>query len=192
MLTNKTQEIIGDELENVQFQAKYLDLVDSNNGNVWLTPSKDVTIYWPYPEGTDANTNFRLVHFDGMDRDMNTSDVASQINNANIETLEVKTDEYGISFSTDSFSPYVLLWEDDVPDEPEEGGSNEETTPAATPVPTPAPTPVPSAQPVAAPVTTAAIPQTGDTLPVAPLAATTVIAGAALAVLAFLRKRRDR
>lgn len=186
MLTNKTLEIIGDELENVQFQAKYLDLVDSNNGNVWLTPSKDVTIYWPYPEGTDANTNFRLVHFDGMDRDMNTSDVASQINNANIETLEVKTDEYGISFATDSFSPYVLVW-GDTPTETTPD-NNDESSPA------PAATPAPTAAPVvaAAAATSAVIPQTGDSMPIGLLVGLLIVAAIAFVVLLILYKRRKR
>lgn len=186
MLTNKTQEIIGDELENVQFQAKYLDLVDSNNGNVWLTPSKDVTIYWPYPEGTDANTNFRLVHFDGMDRDMNTSDVASQINNANIETLEVKTDEYGISFSTDSFSPYVLVWGDTPTETTPDNNDESSPAPAATPAPTAAPVVATAA------ATSAVIPQTGDSMPIGLLVGLLIVAAIAFVVLLILYKRRKR
>ena len=43
MLTNKTLEIIGDGLENVQFQAKCVNLLDCNKGSVWLTPRKEVT-----------------------------------------------------------------------------------------------------------------------------------------------------
>lgn len=208
ILTDKAVEKTGVSFQNLESQAHYLDLVDANNGNVWLTSSKPVTVYWPYPDGTNADTTFYLVHFDGVDRDMSIDNIQNKIDASTLEVMDLTTDEYGIRFETDSFSPYVLLWEDNVPDEPEEGGSGETPAPTATPmptptatsvpapattpVPTPATTPVPSAQPVAAPVTTAAIPQTGDTLPVAPLAATTVIAGAALAVLAFLRKRRDR
>ena len=189
------------DFNNVQCQA---DLVDADNGNVWLTPSKDVTIYWPYPEGTDANTNFRLVHFDGMDRDMNTSDVASQINNANIETLEVKTDEYGISFATDSFSPYVLVW-GDTPTEttPDNNGTtdnNDESSPApaATPAPAaspaPAATPAPTAAPVvaAAAATSAVIPQTGDSMPIGLLVGLLIVAAIAFVVLLTLYKRRKR
>lgn len=186
MLTNKTLEIVGDELENVQFQAKYLDLVDSNNGNVWLTPSKDVTIYWPYPEGTDANTNFRLVHFDGMDRDMNTSDVASQINNANIETLEVKTDEYGISFATDSFSPYVLVWGDTPTETTPDNNDESSPAPAATPAPTAAPVVATAA------ATSAVIPQTGDSMPIGLLVGLLIVAAVAFVVLLILYKRRKR
>lgn len=188
LLTDKAVEKTGVSFTNLESQAHYLDLVDANNGNTWLKPSNDVTVYWPYPDGTDADTKFYLVHFDGVDRDMDIENIQDKIDASTLEVMDLTTDEYGIRFETDSFSPYVLLWEKEVSNQPEEGGSSEQPAPTATPAPTPAP----SAQPVAAPVTTAAIPQTGDTLPVVPLAATAVIAGAALAVLTFLRKRRSR
>lgn len=188
LLTDKAVEKTGVSFTNLESQAHYLDLVDANNGNTWLKPSNDVTVYWPYPDGTDADTKFYLVHFDGVDRDMDIENIQDKIDASTLEVMDLTTDEYGIRFETDSFSPYVLLWEKEVPSQPEEGGSSEQPAPTATPAPTPAP----SAQPVAAPVTTAAIPQTGDALPVVPLAATAVIAGAALAVLTFLRKRHSR
>ena len=46
--------------------------------------------------------------------------------------MAVTTDAYGISFTTDSFSPYVLLWE--TSDKP---GANPGTTPTATPATAP-------------------------------------------------------
>jgi len=188
LLTDKAVEKTGVSFTNLESQAHYLDLVDANNGNTWLKPSNNVTVYWPYPDGTDADTKFYLVHFDGVDRDMDIENIQGKIDASTLEVMDLTTDEYGIRFETDSFSPYVLLWEKEVPSQPEEGGYSEQPAPTATPAPTPAP----SAQPVAAPVTTAAIPQTGDALPVVPLAATALIAGAALAVLTFLRKRRSR
>lgn len=188
LLTDKAVEKTGVSFTNLESQAHYLDLVDANNGNTWLKPSNNVTVYWPYPDGTDADTKFYLVHFDGVDRDMDIENIQDKIDASTLEVMDLTTDEYGIRFETDSFSPYVLLWEKEVPSQPEEGGSSEQPAPTATPAPTPAP----SAQPVAAPVTTAAIPQTGDALPVVPLAATALIAGAALAVLTFLRKRLSR
>ncbi len=112
---------------NVHSQEKYLDLVDANNGNVWLKPGKAVTVYWPYPENTNAQTQFYLVHFKGLDREMNVDAVESEIANAEVEVIPVTTDEYGISFTTDSFSPYVLVWtqntevKPDVPAGPETG-----------------------------------------------------------------------
>ena len=34
-----------------QVQLNYLDLVDTSNGNAWVTASDPITVYWPYPEG---------------------------------------------------------------------------------------------------------------------------------------------
>ena len=185
MLTEKAIDTAAKDFQNVEHEAKYLDLVDANNGNVWLTPSKAVTVYWPYPDGTDANTTFKLVHFEGLDRDMNVSDVESGIASANVQVLNVKTDEYGISFTTDSFSPYVLLWD------------NTQTA-VSTPTPTPdehpdiaeakengtwgQPTPTPAA---------AVVPQTSDGMPVTLLAILAAVAAAAVIVLVVVRKRRQ-
>lgn len=185
MLTAKAIDTAAKDFQNVEYEAKYLDLVDANNGNVWLTPSKAVTVYWPYPDGTDANTTFKLVHFEGLDRDMNVSDVESGIASANVQVLNVKTDEYGISFTTDSFSPYVLLWD------------NTQTA-VSTPTPTPdehpdiaeakengtwgQPTPTPAA---------AVVPQTSDGMPVTLLAILAAVAAAAVIVLVVVRKRRQ-
>lgn len=187
-LTDKAVQTAAADLVNVKTQAKYLDLVDANNGNVWLKPSKAVTVYWPYPEGTDAGTDFRLVHFEGLDRDMDTSQVAGQIASASAATVELKKDAYGISFTTDSFSPFVLVWGDQPAEEEESDQSEQTTTP--TPVPTQAPTPAPTAVPTAAPAAAAVIPQTGDAMPVGLLGGVAVVAAAAFAALFVLRKRK--
>lgn len=103
-----------------EYEAKYLDLVDANNGNTWLTTNSPVTVYWPYPGETTTDTDFYLVHVHDLDRDMGTSDVIEQIGSANAEYIAIddaaKTD-YGISFTLEpdengrvSFSPFVLVW----------------------------------------------------------------------------------
>lgn len=184
MLTDKAVDEAAEGMQDVKYEAKYLDLVDANNGNVWLTPSEKVTIYWPYPDGTDANTTFKLVHFKDLDREMNLEDVAAEIESAEIETLTVTTDAYGISFQTDSFSPYVLLWD-----------NSQSTTVVGTPTPDehpdiaeaiangtwgqPTPTPAP-----------AVIPQTSDDMPITLLIGAAGIAAAGIVVLVILRKRK--
>lgn len=187
LLTKKAVDAVASGLENVQTEAKYLDLVDANNGNVWLQPSEEVTVYWPYPAGTDASTDFRLVHFEGLDRDKGTEDVIEDIEATPAMIVQnLKTDEYGISFTTKRFSPFVLVWGD----KPHQGGgSSNEPQPTQTPKPTAAPaTPVPTATPAA--VTTGVIPSTGDTMPVGLLGGVAVVAAAALAALVVLRKRK--
>lgn len=181
----------GIDFKNVKYEAKYLDLVDSNNGNVWLTTDKDVTIYWPYPEGTDADTDFTIVHFDGLDRQLNLNEIETSIENANLIVIDnVQTDEYGISFTTHTFSPYVLLWDD-----------TQTTTVIGTPTPGPVSTsddhpdiaeaiangtwgqPTPTPAP-------AVIPQTSDDMPITLLIGAAGIAAAGIVVLVILRKRK--
>lgn len=93
------------------YEAKYLDLVDASNGNAWLTSSEPVTVYWPYPVGTDENTEFTLVHFEGLDREMGNGEVENNIASANAVSVEIENTPYGIKFTTTGFSPFVLMWE---------------------------------------------------------------------------------
>ena len=186
LLTDKAVQAAASGLVNVQSQAKYLDLVDANNGNVWLTTDDPVTVYWPYPEGTDASTDFRLVHFEGLDRDMPTDEVTDDIAGTAATVMPISKDEYGISFTTSSFSPYVLVWGDTPA---VQNPSNESGTPASTPAPTATPAPAATPAPTAAP---AVIPQTGDSLPLAPLMGVAALAVVAFVALLIGKKRRDR
>lgn len=175
-------------LENVNMFAKYFDLVDKENGNAWLTPAdgETVTVYWPYPAGTDKNTEFKLYHFEGLDREMQVEDVEREVYDAEMVDMKITKGETGITFETGSFSPFVLAWEN--PAEQPSGGSGSEENPAptATPQPTPAPA---EAEPVAAPAA-AAVPQTGDDMPIALLGVSA--AGAAVVFVALLAVRKRR
>lgn len=53
VLVDKAVKLVGEGFQNVATQAKYLDLVDAANGNTWIQTDSNVTIYWPYPQGTD-------------------------------------------------------------------------------------------------------------------------------------------
>lgn len=110
VLVDKAVKLVGEGFQNVATQAKYLDLVDAANGNTWIQTDSNVTIYWPYPQGTDANTKFRLVHFDGLDREMTADEVMDAINkNEPVVVKDLVTDQYGIRFETDSFpSKYFI------------------------------------------------------------------------------------
>ena len=175
-------------LENVNMFAKYFDLVDKENGNAWLTPAdgETVTVYWPYPAGTDKNTEFKWYYFEGLDRELQVEDVEQEVYDAEMEDMKITKGETGITFETGSFSPFVLAWEN--PAEQPSGGSGSEENPAptATPQPTPAPA---EAETVAAPAA-AAVPQTGDDMPVALLGVSA--AGAAVVFVALLAVRKRR
>ena len=185
-LVENAVKATNQSFQNLQYQAKYLDLVDANNGNTWLTTNDKVTVYWPYPEGTNESTKFYLQHFEGIDRDDTLSAITDEVEIATPDDVMVHTGDNGIYFETNSFSPYVLMWDKTTP--AVDDGGKEESTPAATPKPTPAP--AEEAQPVAAPVA-AVIPQTGDDSQPLVWVALVVVSGAALAGLAVYRKKRS-
>ena len=122
------------------YVAKYLDLVDANNGNAWISSSAGTDIYWGYPATTDKNTNFTLVHFQDLHRDGNNSGFdIDDIDSDNVDVLKtgerLTNTDYGIQFHVDKsgFSPFVLVWEAKPEPEPE---------------PEPEPTPPPYIPPV--------------------------------------------
>lgn len=110
-------ERAADELESFgalsdpSYEARYLDLVDANNGNAWLRATNPVTVYWPYPEGTDESTEFCLAHFAGLNREIALDDLDAAVAAAPIEEIEVENTPYGIRFTTNGFSPFVLAWD---------------------------------------------------------------------------------
>ena len=176
-LANRAADVIrnaGNDLGASYFEAKYLDLVDANNGNAWLTSSEPVTVYWPYPAGTDQDTEFHLVHFQGLDRELETSAVEGAIANASTQYVEVENTEHGIRFTTDGFSPFVLVWEQpgqDTPTTPEEPVTPEKPSTDQKP-------------------TTGNIPATGDTALMT--AVTVLVAAAAVAGTGLVLQRRKR
>lgn len=100
------------------YSFQYLDLVDTNNGNAWVKASKDVTIYWPYPAGTNKDTAFTLLHFEGLHREMETSEIGEQIADCNVSkvTIVEKTDTHIVlKVGSAGFSPFALVWEEKIP-----------------------------------------------------------------------------
>lgn len=149
------------------YQSKYLDLVDMNDGNAWVTASNPVEVYWGYPEGTDESTEFSLWHFEGLHRD-GTDDPSESgydledIARVDPEAVEVENTPQGIKFtvSPGGFSPFVLVWEES---DSADGGVLPEGP------------------------WSSLLPQTGD--PVAVASALVVLAAAAVAFAAAWRRR---
>ncbi len=113
-LVNNVQEALaadGISLDSPAYDMQYLDLVDGNNGNVYVTASNDVTITWPMPTDAAKDTNFHVVHFDGLDREFSGEDAVREINDCNPEVLEASVVDGAIQFTTDSFSPFVLVYD---------------------------------------------------------------------------------
>ena len=102
------------------FDFRYLDLVDTDNGNAYVTmgEGQEMTIYWPYPEGMDMNDTFYVAHFDGLDREFTAEELNTAVANSDLKlyhegdaTYELETTEYGIKFTTSSFSPFALVYD---------------------------------------------------------------------------------
>lgn len=132
-------EELGGPDSNRQYEYKYLDLVDANNGNAWIKASNNVTIYWGYPAGTDKHTEFKLVHFQNLHRDTSGGAASGikpeDITTATTEEIDVTTTDQGITFDVapGNFSPYVLVWEE----------TSTSHNPGIIPTPDPDPDPTP-------------------------------------------------
>ena len=102
MLTKAIEDNL-DELDLLEdedrvYESKYLDLVDHDDGNVWVKASNQIVVYWPYPDVITYDTaddyTFDLLHFTGMHRGYTSSgenDPAELIARAvaNIDTTRV-------------------------------------------------------------------------------------------------------
>ncbi len=109
-LKDRIGTVLGDDTK--VYEIKYLDLVDADNGNAWINADKPVDIYWGYPEGTNQNTKFTVVHFKDLHRDgtqsgFDTEDIAD----CEIETIQAENTTQGIRFSVQpgQFSPFALV-----------------------------------------------------------------------------------
>ena len=108
-----TENIQPETGKEFTYEFKYLDLVDQNNGNVWVKASNDVTIYWPLPEGADTNT-LKVLHFKDLHREMATADIESQIEQCDVEAIDVEVVGSHVTFKIGSsgFSPFALVWQE--------------------------------------------------------------------------------
>ena len=117
------------ETDGLTYDFMYLDLVDSSNGNAYVTLNQNdenhsVTIHWPIPNDADPNGEFYVVHFDGLDRDYDVTDLDDLLNNPKNpdkvqvitytktdDSLKVSADGKSVSFKTSTFSPFALVYE---------------------------------------------------------------------------------
>ena len=122
-LLNKAVTGFDEITSNHKYQLNYLDLVDTSNGNAWVTADEPITVYWPYPEGTSMETNFQIVHYDGLDRDdigaLTGNDFTMTRYSADSQNTNVlENTPQGIKITVNSFSPFALFWEEADDDNP--------------------------------------------------------------------------
>ena len=120
-LDAKARGAVGwEDAEGVQRRFKYLDLVDMNDGNVWVATAdgSDVTVFVPYFDGISADDEIAVAYFDGLTRDytidMSSSDLGAEVAASGAHELKVTKADDGILFSVPSgeFGPFELLWRD--------------------------------------------------------------------------------
>ena len=106
-----------------EFEYKYLDLVDTLNGNAWVTTKQEVTVYWPRPEAAPEGAEFTLLHFTGLHREIGVDQIAGMVGTCDVTKIEPTVSEDGeylvFNVSSTGFSPFVLAWETPEPDEPD-------------------------------------------------------------------------
>lgn len=99
------------------YDFMYLDLVNTVDGNAWVSSTKGTYIYLPYPEGTDKNTQFNVVHFPGLHREYGFNggaEVGAAIQGCEPELVSIENTDQGIKFhiGQSGFSPFALTWSD--------------------------------------------------------------------------------
>ena len=118
------KEADGNESINITddytFDFNYLDLVDTSNGNAYVTMDKDqtMTLFWPYPENMDENDTYYIAHFNGLDRNYNDldqelADAKIDIYSTDNEKLKLDKTKNGIKITVNSFSPFALVYDAD-------------------------------------------------------------------------------
>ena len=172
------------------YQFRYLDLVDTSNGNTYVTmgAGQKMNLYWPVPSDAKSNSEFHIIHFKGIDRDSDV-DVNELLTTRIPEELPCETVTIGgqkfVKFTVDSFSPFALLYEKDTstPTQPSGGGGSSTEPPTK---PNPTATPKPSATPQST------VPQTGDTTPLVLWVVLLVVSALGVAGCLWAQFRKNR
>lgn len=114
LLINRADEVLGGSSDSRRYEAKYLDLVDTSNGNAWVAADGAVTVYWPLPAGTGRNTSFTLLHFEGLHREMGVDVIESGINSCDVTSVTVENTGTHVKFTVSraGFSPFILVWDE--------------------------------------------------------------------------------
>lgn len=114
LLINRADSELGGASATRRYEAKYLDLVDTSNGNAWVAADKDITVYWPLPAGTGRNTSFTLLHFEGLHREMGVDAVENDIKTCTVTSVPVENTGTHVKFTVSraGFSPFILVWDE--------------------------------------------------------------------------------
>ncbi|WP_417228658.1 InlB B-repeat-containing protein [Thermophilibacter sp.] len=124
--------------ENVEAEFRYMDLVDTTNGNVWVAPADEsaVTVFLPYTRSMTAESEIAVVYFDDLTRDytvdLDAADLDEEVANTTAHALAVTKTADGITFEVpyQEFGPFEIMWVNDDGDEGPEGPTGGDQKPA--------------------------------------------------------------
>lgn len=114
LLINRADSELGGASATRRYEAKYLDLVDTSNGNAWVAADENITVYWPLPAGTGRNTSFALLHFEDLHREMGVDTVENGIKTYTVTSVPVENTGTHVKFTVSraGFSPFILVWDE--------------------------------------------------------------------------------
>lgn len=113
LLKKRADTYLGGADPDRQYEFKYLDLVDQNNGNAWVKANGTLTVYWPLPANADPDT-LQILHFADVDRSTEADDIADEISGCDVEKVTIKevTGTHVVfEVTNSSFSPFALVYE---------------------------------------------------------------------------------
>lgn len=106
---------VGGNTDTHDYELVYMDLVDTQNGNVEVTlgDGDSLTIYWPMPEDANENGEFHVVHYTDMDREETVDNLtAVETERPTVTKTRINGQVY-LTFTVSSFSPFALVYETD-------------------------------------------------------------------------------
>ena len=106
----------AETIENLVYDFHYLDLVDMDNGNAWVSSTGGSEVYLPYPEGTDQYTELAVIHFPDLHREYginNKADIEAAVNGCTpvIETVEKTPNGILMKIEQSGFSPFAIVYD---------------------------------------------------------------------------------
>jgi len=136
VLDEKARAVAGNTFkasQGVETRFKYLDLVDMNDGNIWVSTAdnSDVTVFIPYFDSLDSSDEIAVVGFDGLTRDytidMPSADLNAELAKTQAWAVSVEKTSDGIMFNVPAkqFGPFELLWVDNDGGSEGEGGNGD-------------------------------------------------------------------
>lgn len=117
-LIARANEKLGAGTVGEHYDFQYLDLVDQQQSNAWVSSSAGTKVFWKIPDGADPES-VKVIHFKGLHRDYEADDeeVSGLIAASEVEAMELAegtADDGYVSFTVPAsgFSPYLMVWEE--------------------------------------------------------------------------------